>query len=57
MTVNQRVTGSSPVSGALKIKGLQNCNPFFISLLRHNYVTKSFLKPIFVLFYHVANST
>ena len=35
MTVNQRVSGSSPEGGALKIKGLQQCSPFFILSFRN----------------------
>jgi hypothetical protein len=35
MTVNQRVSGSSPEGGALIIKGLQKCSPF----LFYEYVT------------------
>jgi len=35
MTVNQRVSGSSPEGGALIIKGLQKCSPFIF----YEYVT------------------
>jgi len=35
LTVNQRVVGSSPTGGALKIKGLQQLQPFFNLLFRH----------------------
>jgi len=35
MTVNQRVVGSSPTGGALKIKGLHQLQPFFSLLFRH----------------------
>jgi hypothetical protein len=31
MTVNQRVAGSSPASGALQIKALQKCEAFLFS--------------------------
>ena len=39
MTVNQRVVGSSPTGGALKIKGLQQCSPFFIFLFAYDLHT------------------
>jgi hypothetical protein len=47
MTVNQRVSGSSPEGGALIIKGLQKCSPF----LFYEYVTFTSQIVIYYRFY------
>lgn len=40
MTVNQRVTGSSPVSGANTNKGFKELKPLLVLSIRHNSDTR-----------------
>ena len=45
-SVNQRVTGSSPVGGAKRIKALQQCEAFFVfyrsNLRQKGYFVRGF---------------